>query len=93
MQSEPGRNLPVLVGPRLEVGVRAETTAHQPRDGPGKRPPTLQGGPLRARLRILALIRREESSLRATRGGGGGHLGAPHPERQEPSTVVVVGGG
>ena len=93
MQPEPGRNLPVLVGPRLKVGVRAETTAHQPRDGPGKHPPTSQGGPLRARLRILALIHRDESSLRAAGGGRGGHLGAPHPERQGPSTVVVVGGG
>ena len=34
MQSEPGCNLPVLLGPRLNVGVHAETTAHQPRDGP-----------------------------------------------------------
>ena len=33
MQSEPGCNPPVLVGPWLNVGVRAETTTHQPRDG------------------------------------------------------------
>ena len=60
---------------------------------PSKHPPTARGGPLRACLRILALICRDDSSLGAARGGGGVHLGAPPPEKQGPSTVVVVGGG
>lgn len=59
---------------------------------PSKYPPTAQGGPLRACLRILALICRDDSPRGAAGGEGGVHLGAPPPEKQGPSTVVVVGG-
>lgn len=60
-----------------------------PGTAPGKHPPTSRGGPLRACLRILALIGRDDSTLGAARGGGGGHSGVPPSEKQGPSTVVV----